>query len=192
VPAALGLAVLSLPVISVLFERGAFGPAEARATSAALAAYVLGLPAYVLVKVLTPGFFAREDTRTPVKIAIVCLLANVVLSLSLIWFLAHVGIALATTISAWLNAGLLGRGLWREGLLRSDQRLRRRLPGILGAGVAMAAGLLLLQPWLAPLSPTLALILLIAIGAAIFLVVAQLSGGMVLSELKAILGRGRA
>jgi putative peptidoglycan lipid II flippase len=192
VPAALGLAVLSLPVISVLFERGAFGPAEARATSAALAAYVLGLPAYVLVKVLTPGFFAREDTRTPVKIAIVCLLANVVLSLSLIWFLAHVGIALATTISAWLNAGLLGRGLRREGLLRSDQRLRRRLPAILGAGVVMAAGLLLLQPWLAPLSPTLALLLLIAAGAAIFLVVAQLSGGMVLSELTAILGRRRA
>jgi putative peptidoglycan lipid II flippase len=189
VPAALGLAVLSLPVTTVLFERGAFGPAETRATAGALAAYVLGLPAYVLVKVLTPGFFAREDTRTPVKIAIVCLLSNVVLSLSLIWVLAHVGIALATTISAWLNAGLLARGLHRAGLLQPDARLRRRLPRILGAAAAMGALLLLLEPWLAPLHPALALALLIAAGGLGFLLLGQLLGALALGELRAILAR---
>ena len=77
-PCAVGLAVLSLPIMQVLFERGAFGAADAPATAQALAAYALGLPAYVLVKVLVPGFFARKDTRTPVKIAVVCLIANIV------------------------------------------------------------------------------------------------------------------
>lgn len=190
IPAALGLAVLSLPVITVLFQRGAFGPEEAAATAGALAAYVLGLPAYVLVKVLTPGFFAREDTRTPVKIAILCLITNVVFSLGLIWVIAHVGIALATTISAWLNAGLLGRGLWRDGLLQPDARLKRRLPRIVLAGLAMAAALLLLQPWLQPLPQVLALILLIAAGGATFFAVAHVSGALDLGEFRAML-RGR-
>jgi putative peptidoglycan lipid II flippase len=184
VPAALGLAVLSLPVTSVLFERGAFGPEDARATAAALSAYVLGLPAYVLVKVLTPGFFAREDTRTPVKIAVVCLVTNVVLSLSLIWVIAHVGIALATTISAWLNAALLGRGLWRDGLLQPDARLRRRLPRILGSSLVMVALLWLLQPWLATLPQALALGLLIGAGGLGFCLVAHLCGAFDFGELR--------
>jgi putative peptidoglycan lipid II flippase len=184
VPAALGLAVLSLPVTTVLFERGAFGPEEARATAGALAAYVLGLPAYVLVKVLTPGFFAREDTRTPVKIAVVCLVTNVVLSLSLIWVIAHVSIALATTISAWLNAALLGRGLWRDGLLQPDARLRRRLPRILGSSLVMVALLWLLQPWLATLPQALALGLLIAAGGLGFCLVAHLCGAFDFGELR--------
>ena len=117
--------MLSLPIIHVLFERGAFGPRRHAQTSAALAAYASGLPAYVLIKVLTPGFFAREDTRTPVKIALGCLASNLVLVV-LIWSLAHVGIALATAISAWLNAGLLAWLLRREGLLQPDARLQRR------------------------------------------------------------------
>ena len=101
----------------------------------------------MLVKVLTPGFFAREDTRTPVKIAIVCLRRNVVLSLSLIWPLAHVGIALATAISAWLNAGLLARCLHRDGLLQPDARLQApRCRGSRWPALAMAAGLLCSQP----------------------------------------------
>src|SRR5690606_22883108 len=70
-PATAALLVMPYPIIAVLFERGAFGATEAQATAAALAAYALGLPAYVLIKVLTPGFYAREDTRTPVKIAVV-------------------------------------------------------------------------------------------------------------------------
>ena len=107
-----------------------------------LAAYALGLPAYVLVKVLVPGFFARKDTRTPVKIAIVCLVANIVLILILIWPLAQVGIALATALAAWLNAGLLGFRLHREGFLRPDARLRRRLPRIALVSLADGCGAL--------------------------------------------------
>jgi putative peptidoglycan lipid II flippase len=192
VPAALALIVLCLPIVSVLFERGAFGAADARATSAALAAYALGLPAYVLIKVLTPGFFAREDTRTPVKIAIVCLISNVVIALALIWWLAHVGIALATALSAWLNTGLLGRGLWRDGLFQPDARLRRRLPRILGTSMAMALALWLAAPWLAGLPAPLALALLIAAGGLFFLLLGQLVGALDFGELRSALGRRRA
>jgi putative peptidoglycan lipid II flippase len=188
-PCAFGLAVLSLPIIQVLFERGAFGPADSLATAQALAAYALGLPAYVLVKVLAPGFFARRDTRTPVKIAIVCLVANIVFILALLWPFAHVGIASATALAAWLNAGLLGFGLHRRGFLLPDARLRRRLPRIVLVSIAMGAALWLLQPWLTPLPPALALAVLIALGGAIFFVLAQLSGALVVGELKASLAR---
>jgi putative peptidoglycan lipid II flippase len=192
VPAAAGLMVLCGPIISVLFERGAFGAEASRATSAALAAYALGLPAYVLIKVLTPGFFAREDTRTPVKIAIVCLISNVVIALALIWWLAHVGIALATALSAWLNAGLLGHGLRRDGLLQPDAQLKRRLPRILSASLAMALGLWLAAPWLFWLPPPLALALLITAGGLGFLLLGQWGGALDLGDLRRAVGRRRA
>ncbi len=192
VPAALALVVLSAPIVHVLFERGAFGAEASRATSAALAAYALGLPAYVLIKVLTPGFFAREDTRTPVKIAIVCMISNIVIAFALIWWLTHVGIALATTISAWLNTGLLARGLRRENLLQPDERLRRRVPRILGSSLAMAALLWLLLQWLEPLPPTLGLILLIGAGGLGFLLVAQLCDALDVAEFRAIFARRRS
>jgi putative peptidoglycan lipid II flippase len=146
----------------------------------------------VLVKVLTPGFFAREDTRTPVKIAIVCMISNIVIAFALIWWLAHVGIALATTISAWLNTGLLARGLRRENLLQPDERLRRRLPRILGSSFAMAALLWLLLPWVDPLPPTLGLVLLIGAGGLGFLLVAHLSSAFDAAEFRAIFARRRS
>jgi putative peptidoglycan lipid II flippase len=192
VPAALALIVLSTPIVAVLFERGAFGAEASRATSAALAAYALGLPAYVLVKVLTPGFFAREDTRTPVKIAIVCMISNIVIAFALIWWLAHVGIALATAISAWLNTGLLARGLRRENLLQPDDRLRRRLPRILGSSFAMAALLWLLLPWVEPLPPILGLILLIGAGGLVFLIIAHFSSALDLAEFRSIFAQRRS
>jgi putative peptidoglycan lipid II flippase len=188
-PCAVGLAVLSLPMIQVLFERGAFSAADALATAHVLAAYALGLPAYVLVKVLVPGFFARKDTRTPVKIAVVCLVANIVLILILLWPLAQVGIALATALAAWLNAGLLGHRLHREGFLRPDARLKRRLPRIVMVSLAMGAGLWLLQPWLAPLPQSLALAVLVVAGGTVFAVLAQLCGAMALGEVKAAMVR---
>jgi putative peptidoglycan lipid II flippase len=192
VPAAVALVVLCVPIISVLFERGAFGAEASRATSAALAAYALGLPAYVLIKVLTPGYFAREDTRTPVKIAIVCLISNVLVALMLIWWLAHVGIALATAFSAWLNAGLLARGLRRERLLQPDDQLKRRLPRIVGASLAMALGLWLAAPWLAGVPPPLTLALLITAGGLGFLLLAHLVGALDFGELRRVVGKRRA
>jgi putative peptidoglycan lipid II flippase len=184
VPAALALIVLAWPIIHVLFEHGAFGPDDTLKTSWALAAYAAGLPAYVLIKVLAPGFFAREDTKTPVKVALGCLAANLVFVLILMWPLAHVGIALATALSAWLNAGLLAWLLRRDGLLQPDARLRRRLPRILGAALAMAFGLWLAQRWLAPLPPMLSVALLVAAGGGAFLLLARLLGALDLGELK--------
>ena len=138
VPAAVALVVIAGPVIAVLFERGAFGPAESDATAGALVAYAAGLPAFVLIKVLVPGYFARQDTRTPVRIAILCLVVNIGLNLALMGPLGHVGIALATTLSGWLNVALLATGLVRRGFLRPDARLRRRLPRMIAAAAGMA------------------------------------------------------
>ncbi len=145
-PAAAALMVIAEPVIGVLFERGQFALPQVQATAAALAVYATGLPAYVLVKTLTPGFFARQDTATPVKVAAVCMATNLILNLLLMGPLLHVGIALATSLSAWLNAGLLAWILWRRGFLVPDRRLRHRLPRMVAASAGMAA-LLLAATW---------------------------------------------
>ena len=141
IPAAAALMVIAEPVVIVLFQRGAFDAGTSMASAHALIAYAAGLPAYVLIKVFGPGFFAREDTTTPVKIAVLCVAVNLALNLILIQFIAHVGIALATAISAWINAGLLGFVLRRRGHHSADERLKRRLPRMVLAAAVMAAGL---------------------------------------------------
>lgn len=140
-PATAALLVLAEPIIVTLFERGAFGAGVSAATAAALIAYAAGLPAYVLIKVLAPGFYAREDTRTPVRIAVVCVILNTLAALALMNVLGHVGIALATAFSAWVNAALLARGLAARGALRPDARLRRAALGAAAASLVMAAAL---------------------------------------------------
>ncbi|MGY9004611.1 MAG: murein biosynthesis integral membrane protein MurJ [Alphaproteobacteria bacterium] len=139
IPAAFALVAAAQPIIIVLFGRGAFNEAAQTATGWTLAAYALGLPAYVLVKILSTGYFAREDTKTPVKVAVIALCVNVVLNLVLMGPLAHVGIAIATSVSAWINCALLAMGLWKNGRFRPDRQLRRSLPRVLAASVAMAA-----------------------------------------------------
>ncbi|MHA1108053.1 MAG: murein biosynthesis integral membrane protein MurJ, partial [Alphaproteobacteria bacterium] len=141
IPAAAALMVIAEPVVVVLFQRGVFDAASAAASAHALIAYAAGLPAYILIKVYGPGFFAREDTTTPVRIAVFCVAVNLALNLILIQFIAHVGIALATAISAWINAGLLGFILRRRGHYSADRRLRQRLPRMVLAALVMAAGL---------------------------------------------------
>ena len=149
-PAAVALAVLAQPIFIVLFQRGAFTPADTAATAAALAAYALGLPAFVLVKVLAPAFFARHDTRTPVKVAVMAVAVNLGLTLTLMQFLAHVGIALSTTCAGWLNALTLLALLVRRGHFRLDRRARRNLPRVALAALGMGAVLLLLRMAAAP------------------------------------------
>ncbi|HEX6144061.1 MAG TPA: murein biosynthesis integral membrane protein MurJ [Geminicoccaceae bacterium] len=188
-PAAFALIVLGEPIVHVLFERGAFGAHDTAETARTLAAYALGLPAYVLVKVLAPGFFAREDTVTPVKIALAALIVNVVLMLVLIWPLAQVGIALATALSSWLNALLLAWLLHRDGLLRPDARLRRRTVRIGLATLVMIAVLLGGLALLAPLPAALALALLVALGAGAFFLAAQLLDAFRIGEVRTALGR---
>ena len=135
----------------MLFERGAFGPTDTAATAAALAAYAAGLPAFVLVKVLAPAFFARHDTATPVKVAVAAMAVNLCLTLILMQFLAHVGIALATTIAGWLNALLLLALLMRRGHFRFDRRARRNLPRVAAAALGMGVVLAVLRLALAPM-----------------------------------------
>ncbi|VBB68945.1 Proposed peptidoglycan lipid II flippase MurJ [invertebrate metagenome] len=151
VPATVALIVLAEPIVSTLFERGAFGATERTATATTLVAFSVGLPAYVLNKVLTPGFFARHDTATSVKIAILALIVNVLLSLILMGPFAHVGIALSSALSAWLNVVVLGAVLYRRGQLRFDRRLKVRLPRLvvisLVMGLFLIAGESALAPW---------------------------------------------
>lgn len=150
-PATAALLLVPFPIISVLFERGAFDAEAARATATALAAFALGLPAYVLVKVLQPPFFARQDTVTPLRFALVSVAANLALSLLLFFTIGFVGIALATAASSWINVLLLAVGLHQRGFLQIDGRLRRRLPRSLLATGATGALLLLLNHALADL-----------------------------------------
>jgi putative peptidoglycan lipid II flippase len=149
-PAAVALAVLANPIFTVLFQRGAFTPADTAATAAALAAYAAGLPAFVLVKVLAPGFFARHDTATPVKVAVAAVVVNLGLTMTLMQFLAHVGIALATTCAGWLNALTLLALLFKRGHFQLDRRARRNLPRIAVAALAMGAVLAVLRIAAAP------------------------------------------
>ena len=116
-----------------------------------LMAYALGLPAFVLIRSLLPGFYARQDTRTPVKIALVVVTVNVALKLVLMQPLSQVGLALATSAASWVNCALLATLLFRRGFLVLDARLKRRVPRQLLAALAMAAVLVGLQSPLADL-----------------------------------------
>ncbi len=190
IPATIGIAMLSQPIVAVLYQRGAFDSATGDATSAALFAYAFGLPAYVLIKVLAPGFFAREDTKTPVKIAIACLVANIIFVLLLIGPMKHVGIALATVLSSWMNACLLGGLLYRRDLFHVDDRLLYRLPRIVIAGSVMAGILWLAMPYLTGILPQyFALAAAIIIGTIAFFATAQIIGAFKIGDVKAILRR---
>ena len=140
-PAAAALVVSAEPIIRALLQHGRFTAADTLNSAQALAAFSLGLPAYVLIKVLTPGFHARQDTRTPVRIAVASMLVNLAGNLGLVLLtpLAHVGIALATAVAAWVNAGALWAVLHRRGHFTADARLRRTVPRLLAATLAMAA-----------------------------------------------------
>ena len=125
IPATAGLVLLAGPILATLFGYGAFSAGDTRMAALALFGYGVGLPAFLLVKVLQPGFFSRQDTRTPVRIGVTALIANMVLNVilvgGLVWYdfvAPHAGLALATALSGWLHAGLLYRGLYRRDVYR--------------------------------------------------------------------------
>ncbi|MGG5810760.1 murein biosynthesis integral membrane protein MurJ [Falsiroseomonas sp. CW058] len=185
-PAAFAMATVPQPIIRALFQRGAFDEAAAAATSAALVAYAFGLPAFVLVKALTPGFFARGDTATPVKVGLGVVALNLALNLVLTRHLSHVGIALATSVASWCNVAALAWLLMRRGRLVPDRRLRRAVPRLFGAAAVMAAVLLVLQAAIFPLAGgaarLAALALLVGAGLVAYFGAAQLLGGLDLRE----------
>jgi len=195
-PAGAGLMILAGPLISVMFERGAFGPSEASATAQALVAYSVGLPGYVLVKALTPGFFARQDTRTPVKIAIVCVAINLGLNLTLMWSLLHVGLALSTAIASSANAALLFVVLRRRGQFVPDERLKTRVVRMIAATLVMALAVWAMAAWLGPrFSPGdeirrwAALLGVVGAGGLIYVVAAQILGATDWRDLARLLRR---
>ena len=147
-PAAMALLVCAQPIMLVLFGRGAFDLESVRLSSQSLAAYAIGLPAFVLVKVLAPAFFARGDTGMPVKIGVASVTLNLVLNFVFMVPLAHIGPALATSLAAICNVAGLAFVLRRRGHFVSDYQLRRRFRGMIGASTAMALVLWGLRDWL--------------------------------------------
>jgi putative peptidoglycan lipid II flippase len=143
-PSAVALFLVPGEIISGLFERGAFDAAASAATAPALAAFALGLPGFVLIKVFSPGFFAREDTKTPMRFAAINAGVNIVLSLALFPYLAHVGIAIATAIAGSINATLLGITLHRRGHFQPDPALVSRLIRAVLASIGMGLVLILI------------------------------------------------
>lgn len=140
-PAAIGMAVTAKQVMDVAFVRGAFSAHDALLAGYSLSAFAIGLPVFALVKVLTPGFYARGDMMTPLKIGIVTVLVNLALNLVFMHPLKAVGPALATSLSSAFNAAWLFMLLHRRGQFRFDSGSRRRIPRILLTGVIMAAAL---------------------------------------------------
>ena len=174
----------------VLFQRGEFMSSDAKATAQALTVFAFGLPAFVLIKAFSPGFFARKDTVTPVKIAAISMILNVILAVFLMQFLAHVGIALATSLTAWLNVFALAALLIRRGYFRFDINLLASLPRILFSTVLMVTGLLVgvdaLSSPLAgsELSRSSALLGLIICGGSIYLITVQITGAFRFSDFR--------
>ncbi len=137
-PATIGLMVGAEPIIKTLFEHGAFKEAETVATAAALRAYTVGIPAFLLVKVFASSFFARHDTRTPVKIAMLALATNMAGAAALFMPLGHVGIALASGLATWVNALCLLWLLRKQGRSLLDAQAKRQIPRLLACGLLMA------------------------------------------------------
>ena len=194
-PAAAALVASAAPIVATLLEHGRFTHTDTLRTAKVLAAFSVGLPAYVLIKVLTPGFHARQDTRTPVRIALVAMAVNLAGNLLLIAPLGYVGIALSTAVSAWLNAALLYATLRRRAQFGIDARLRRTAPRLLLATVAMSAALVaadrLVAPYMAAslLARATALALLIAGGAAVYVGIVAATRAVSLADIRAQLTR---
>lgn len=194
-PAAAAILVIAQPMITTLFEHGAFTAEATIATYPALMAYGLGLPAFVLIKVLAPGFFANHDTKTPFYIASFCMALNLALNLALVGPMAHVGLALATSIAGWVNVALMAWVLRKRGHLEIDEKLRYRLPRIIFASGVMAAGLVgalfLAQPVFQDVFVlrAIALALLIALGLCIYAFLMLTLNVIDWAELKTMLRR---
>ena len=202
-PAAAALAIVPVPIISVLFERGAFTAADTLPTAYALAAYAAGLPAFVLAKVFAPAYFAREDTHTPMVFATVNMIVNVALSVALYFafkaqgWMPHLGIAIATTAAGWINAFQLWWTLRQRGEFVADNRLLRTVPMIILSCFGMAAVLWIMAGVLAPYVPRAnplpirigALALLVGSGLVAYAAMVLGTGIFTLAQIKSLMRR---
>jgi putative peptidoglycan lipid II flippase len=206
VPAAVALAVVPTEIVKGLFERGAFTAADTPATAYALAIFALGLPSFVMIKVFQPAYFAREDTATPMRFAIISLTVNTVGSVALfflfrkIGLMPHLGIAVATTLGGWLNAGLLWATLAKRGEFVADPRLKRALPLIVLASLVMGAALWFvadyLQPWFGVSHGVVvrlaALAALVSAGLTVYAAAVLATGAVGLRQLRSLFRRNRS
>lgn len=172
-PATAALLVIAEPVIRVLYMHGAFNLHDMAATTAALMAFTAGLPAFLVVKVLAPGFYANHDTKTPFKIAMVCVAVNLFFNLLLIHPFKHVGMAMATTIASWVNVLLMVYILHKRGIFVPDALLKKRLLKLAASAKVMALALFLIDVVTAPFYQESMLVRTLTLGAVI-------AGGMVI------------
>lgn len=183
VPASVGLIVLAKPILATLFLYRSFGVHDVEMTAGALIAFAAGLLGFISVKILASGFYARQNTATPARIAALSLLANILLSLALIQPLAHIGLALAISLAAFVNAGLLFSVLWRAGVYRPLPGWGAHALRVGLAATAMAAllnwGAGELDGWVAAnmLQRVLRLLLWIALGVTVYVTALLLLGG---------------
>lgn len=196
-PAAVALVVCGEPIAAGLFGYGRFDAADVRATAEALAAFSLGLPAYILVKVLTPAFYARQDTRTPLRFGLITVGVNLALNLALIVPLQHVGPPLATAIASTVNVALLYWSLAKRGHFKPDARLKRRAWRLLLAALAMGVTLWFTQYLVADYvrgdwkERAVALAALVGAGALVYGVGTLILGAFTRADLKLFFRRGR-
>jgi putative peptidoglycan lipid II flippase len=201
-PATIAFIFASEPIIRGLFEHGRFTAIDAVRCSWALSAFSLGLPSYVLVKVLTPGYYARHDTKTPVRYAVQSVGINLLGNIILIPFLGqygygHVGPPLATALASTVNVWMLYRTLRKRGQFEADARLRRRVPRLALASLLMGAALFWIAPAVDPylsgsiLHRAAGLIALVASGGAVYAAACFLTGAFVLGDLKLLMRRSR-
>ncbi len=194
-PAAVALCVSAVPLIRGLLQHGAFTATDTIGTAGALAAFAVGVPAYVLIKVLTPGFYARQDTRTPVRVAVFSMLFNLVGNLILIWPLGHIGVAVSTAIAAWVNVLVLYSLLHSRDQLKMDNRFKAKAIRILGASAIMGLALLamnrLADPWMDKglVERVVALALLCGVGGLVYSVAVLGLKTYAISELRGLFRR---
>jgi len=196
-PAALALCASALPLVSAIFEAGRFNARDAEYTALTLSIVALGLPAYVLVKVLTPGFYARRDTATPVKTAIAVLVVNVILNFALIPSFGIGGLAAAVAISSWLNCVILYVILHRRGFFRIERWLASRIARQFIAAAAMVAALIAIRTGLSGwfvgsfAQRVLGLAAIVGGGMAVYFPLAWVLGGTDKEGFRSILRRRR-
>ncbi|MEL7040078.1 MAG: murein biosynthesis integral membrane protein MurJ [Pseudomonadota bacterium] len=203
-PAAIALMVAPAYLVEGLYARGAFTLNDAQQAGLALVHYGWGVPAFVLIKVLAPGFFAREDTKTPMRFVLLTVALNTVLGAGLfLWFRSQgwagfPGLAIATSAAAWINAGLLFFGLLARDWYRPGRRLYARLASVFLASLAMGGALFLiltqramLAPWL-PQSKLLEVILFVLAGGIVYGIAALAFGAVQARDLKRLTRRGSA
>lgn len=190
VPAAVALVVIPLPVVSVLFQRGATGADDSAAIAIAVAIYGLGLPAFVLQKVLQPLFFAREDTKSPFRYAVWAMIINAGVAVGLAPFIGWIAPAIATTLAGWVMVWMLARGGRKMGdVARFDDRFRRRIWRVCLASIAMGTVLWGGTVVLGPLLDMggirfIALTVLIGLGMVSYALIGQAIGAFSLREFR--------